>query len=229
MPLEFGFLSKQIEAAQKRIEGHNFDIRKHVLNYDDVMNKQREIIYSERRKVLTGEDVKQNIMDMIETVIDDAISIYCPGSVYPEEWDYKGLQEHLNHSFLPQNLKLFEDEEKQGMTQETVKETLMDTAEKLYTLKEQQIESAGHSMRDIERIVLLRVVDDKWMDHIDAMDQLRQGIGLRAYGQRDPIVAYRLEGFEMFERHDKDHTAGYGCILVPGECRAHAAKTPRAR
>jgi preprotein translocase subunit SecA len=203
VPLEFGFLSKQIETAQKRIEGHNFEIRKHVLNYDDVMNKQREIIYRERRKVLTGEDVHQNIVDMLDTVIDDSVSLYCPGGVYPEEWDLKGLTEHLSHIFLPPAVVLFEDDEKPTLTQEDVKQKLTDIAYQIYELKEKQITEAGHNMRDIERIVLLRVVDDKWMDHIDAMDQLRQGIGLRAYGQRDPIVAYRLEGFEMFDAMTK--------------------------
>jgi len=225
VPLEFGFLSKQIESAQKRIESHNFDIRKHVLEYDDVMNKQREIIYTERRKVLTGEDVKQNILDMIETVIDDAIPIYCPSGTYPEEWDYKGLKEHFSHIFLPAGTELFSDDEKPGLTQEEVKERLFDLAVTLYEEKEKAITEAGHNMREIERIVLLRVVDDKWMDHIDAMDQLRQGIGLRAYGQRDPIVAYRLEGFEMFDAMTKSIQQDTVAYLY----RVSVERTPQRR
>ena len=199
VPLTFGLLTKQIESAQKRIEFRNFEIRKNVLQYDDVMNKQRELIYSQRRMVLTGADVRQNIMDMLETLVDDAISIYCPGSVLPEEWDVAAMKEYFGKLVLPKGKELFHGVDVLSMTHESVKEHILTLAHGLYEQKEAEIAEVGQNMREIERILLLRAVDTKWMAHIDAMDQLRQGIGLRAYGQRDPIVEYRREGFDMFE------------------------------
>ncbi len=199
VPLAFGLLTKQIENAQKKIEYRNFEIRKHVLQYDDVMNKQREIIYSQRRLVLTGKDVKQNIKDMLETLIEESFPIYCPQGSFPEDWDIEGLSEYYNKIFLPKNLKLFEDVDREDLDQNTAVQSIKNIAGKLYEQKEKEIESEGQSMRNIERILLLRVVDQKWMAHIDEMDQLRQGIGLRAYGNRDPVVEYRREGFDMFE------------------------------
>ena len=199
VPLAFGLLTKQIENAQKKIEYRNFEIRKHVLQYDDVMNKQREIIYSQRRMVLTGKDVKQNIMDMLDTLIEESFPIYCPQGSFPEDWDIEGLVEYYNKIFLPKNIKLFEDVDREDLVHNTAIESIKNLACKLYENKEKEIEAEGQSMRDIERILLLRVVDQKWMAHIDAMDQLRQGIGLRAYGHRDPVVEYRREGFDMFE------------------------------
>lgn len=199
IPLAFGLLTKQIESAQKRIEYRNFEIRKHVLQYDDVMNKQREIIYSQRRMVLTGEDVKKNIIDMLDTLIEEMFPLYCPQGSFPEDWDIIGLTEYFNKIFLPKNMKLFKEDEVESLTHKSAVEVIKQTAYHLYQLKEEEIESSGQSMREIERILLLRAVDQKWMAHIDAMDQLRQGIGLRAYGQRDPIIEYRREGFDMFE------------------------------
>ncbi len=199
VPLAFGLLTKQIENAQKKIEYRNFEIRKHVLQYDDVMNKQREIIYSQRRMVLTGKDVKQNIMDMLDTLIEESFPMYCPQGSFPEDWDVEGLSEYYNKIFLPKDIKLFEDVDREDLVHNTAIDSIKNLAYKLYEHKEKEIESEGQSMRDIERILLLRVVDQKWMAHIDEMDQLRQGIGLRAYGQRDPVVEYRREGFDMFE------------------------------
>ena len=199
IPLAFGLLTKQIESAQKRIEYRNFEIRKHVLQYDDVMNRQREIIYSQRRMVLTGEDVKQNIMDMLDTLVDDIFPVYCPEGTFPEDWDISGMMEYFSKIFLPKDLTLFKEEDFDKLTHENAKDIIKKTARELYRLKEEEIEQSGQSMREIERILLLRVVDQKWMAHIDAMDQLRQGIGLRAYGNRDPVIEYRREGFEMFE------------------------------
>jgi preprotein translocase subunit SecA len=199
IPLTFGILTKQIEAAQKRIEYRNYEIRKNVLQFDDVMNKQREIIYSQRRRVLMGEDVYGNVMDMLDTLIDEIVAVYCPENVYPEEWDISSMTEYFNKIFLPKGIQLFKEEEVEGLTQKEVKDRIRESAQSFYKLKEQEIEQGGQSMREIERILLLRAVDTKWMAHIDAMDQLRQGIGLRAYGQRDPIVEYRREGFDMFD------------------------------
>ncbi len=199
IPLTFGLLTKQIESAQKRIEYRNYEIRKNVLQFDDVMNKQRELIYSQRRRVLMGEDVYENIMDMLETLIDSIFTVYCPENTYPEEWDIAGMTEYFNKIFLPKGMPLFKPEEIESLEHSSAKERIIETAKSFYTLKEQEIEQGGQSMREIERILLLRAVDQKWMAHIDAMDQLRQGIGLRAYGQRDPIIEYRREGFDMFD------------------------------
>jgi preprotein translocase subunit SecA len=199
IPLTFGILSKQIESAQKRIESRNFEIRKDVLQFDDVMNKQREVIYSQRRSVLTGEDVKQAIMDMLDTLIDEVFPVYCPEGTLPEEWDIQEMTEYFNKVFLPKDRELFKGADVLDLTHESAKDMIRELAHKYYRIKEEEIEAAGQNMREIERIILLRVVDEKWMAHIDAMDQLRQGIGLRALGQRDPIVEYRREGFDMFE------------------------------
>ncbi len=198
IPLAFGLLTKQIESAQKRIEYRNFEIRKHVLQYDDVMNKQRELIYSQRRMVLMGADVKQNIMDMLDTLIDTIFPVFCPEGSFPEDWDIKGLSDYLHKVFLPKEMQIFKKSQIEELTHKAALEIIHQTANELYSQKE-EIEKSGQSMREIERIILLRVVDRKWMAHIDAMDQLRQGIGLRAYGQRDPVVEYRREGFDMFE------------------------------
>ncbi len=199
IPIAAGLLTRQIESAQKRIEARNYEIRKNVLQYDDVMNKQRELIYSQRRAVLTGEDMRENVVNMLDGLVGEMVAVYCPANIFPEEWDIDGLTEYLNKVFLPRGMTLFKAEEIEELTPEKAKQGILKTALELYKQKEDEIESGGQSMREIERIILLRVVDEKWMAHIDAMDQLRQGIGLRAYGQRDPIIEYRNEGFDMFE------------------------------
>ena len=195
MQLENKMLTKSIENAQKRVEGRNFSIRKHVLQYDDVMNKQREIIYGQRNKVLHGEDVKSSILGMVEKVIDSAILMYTEGYKYPEEWNLDGLFSHLHESFLPAGAVVIKDVE--SLTKESLKQMILDKAYALYEEKEMEIGS--ERMRELERAILLRIVDLHWIDHIDAMDDLKQGIGLRAVGQQDPVVAYKMEGFDMFE------------------------------
>lgn len=195
MQLENKLLSKSIENAQKKVEGRNFGIRKHVLQYDDVMNKQREIIYGQRNKVLHGEDLRDNVMNMIEKVIDRTIPIYTEGYKYPEEWDLNGLMNHLQPIFLPQGAVTFEDVE--SLTLETLKSAILEKAKEIYAIKEAEI--TPERMREVERAILLRVVDLHWIDHIDAMDDLKQGIGLRAIGQQDPVIAYKMEGFDMFD------------------------------
>lgn len=194
-PLEHKLLTKSIETAQMKVEGNNFAIRKHVLQYDDVMNKQREVIYGERRKVLEGENLRDYIISMVKTIIEDAIAMYSQGSNYPEEWDLEGLEVYLGNVFLPKGYLTIEKVRK--YSDEELKEELFKLAEELYSQKEREV--GEERFREIERVILLQVVDNKWMDHIDAMDQLRQGIGLRAYGQEDPVRAYQVEGFDMFE------------------------------
>ncbi len=199
IPIEMGMISKQIESAQKRVEAHNFDIRKNVLKYDDVMNKQREIIYGQRRRVLMGDDIHQSILEMLKGTMDALADRYCPGSQYPEEWDLSGLCEAAGELCFVKNPALFSKEEAERLTVAAVKERLSQFGLERYAQKEEEIAGAGVDMREIERIVLLRAVDARWMDHIDAMDQLKQGIGLRAYGQQDPANAYTQEGFDMFD------------------------------
>ncbi len=208
MTIEHALLSKAIENAQKKVEGRNFDIRKHVLQYDNVMNKQREVIYSQRKQVLMGENIKDNIIEMVRDIINNAVTTYTVGSEFAEEWDLKGLKEHLHTIFLPKNTALNKDIT--SYNREELKEELFVIASKIYDAKEAQFGS--EEMRELERVILLKVVDTKWIDHIDAMDQLRDGISLRAYGQQDPVQAYQIEGYDMFEeliRSIKEDTVKY--------------------
>jgi len=195
MQLENKMLSKAIENAQKKVEGRNFGVRKHVLQYDDVMNKQREIIYGERNKVLHGDNIRENIMGMLEKVIERSIPLYTEGYKYPEEWDLEGLLTHLSAIYLPKGSIVFDNIE--ALTIETLHEKISEKSQALYALKEEEI--GPEHMREVERAILLRIVDMHWIDHIDAMDDLKQGIGLRAIGQQDPVAAYKMEGFEMFD------------------------------
>lgn len=199
VPLEFGLLSKQLEGAQKRVEARHFQSRKHVLQYDDVMNRQREIIYDQRRRVLEGENLRAQMTDMLDRLIDRVVGPYTAVSQYPEGWDFEGMFEYLHHVFLPNGYVKITKEQMEDLTVESLTKMLKDAAIALYEMKEKQIAEQGGDMRDVERFVLLRMVDQKWMDHIDAMDRLRQGVGLRAYGQRDPVVEYRVESFDMFD------------------------------
>ncbi|WP_227762356.1 preprotein translocase subunit SecA [Zhaonella formicivorans] len=193
-PIDHPLISRSIESAQKKVEARNFDIRKHVLEYDDVMNQQREIIYKQRRQVLEGENLKANVLDMIHDIIDEAVDRYSGASQYPEEWDLVGLLDYAEQTFLPGHG--LTPEELTKMEKEEIREMFHMRAEELYEAREQSLGS--ELMRELERMVILKVVDEKWMDHLDAMDQLRQGIGLRAYGQKDPLIEYKFEGYEMF-------------------------------
>lgn len=196
-PIEHSMLTNAIENAQKKVEGRNFDIRKRVLQYDDVMNTQRGVIYEQRRTVLNGENLKESFIKMFESVIDGVIASYCSESDDADSWDWESMINYLESVFLPQGALNISKEERSSYDKEDLKEKLMEIVDKIYEFKEADI--GVELMRELERVVLLRVVDQKWMDHIDAMDQLKNGIGLRAYGQRDPVVEYKFEGFEMFE------------------------------
>jgi preprotein translocase subunit SecA len=195
-PIEAKLLSKSIETAQKRVEGRNFSIRKHVLQYDDVMNKQRSIIYNERKRVLEGENLRDHIWGMLEKLVEDSIEVYTAEASYPEQWDLQGLEDYLHTMFLPKGSLEFENIE--ALTKEVLKEKILNIAEDLYDKKEKEV--TEERMREIERVLVLKVVDTKWIDHIDAMDQLKQGIGLRAIGNEDPVRAYQMEGFDMFNQ-----------------------------
>ena len=194
-PLEAGMLTKTIETAQARVEGRNFDIRKHVLQYDNVMNKQREIIYSERRRVLLGEDLKDYISNMIDSLIDKALSIYTTDDKHNENWDLNGLSKYIAEIFSL--LISFDGVKPEDIEKEDLRERIRTVVDRHYA--RQEAEFGEETFREVERIVLLKNVDTKWMDHIDAMDQLKQGIGLRAVGNEDPVRAYQIEGFDMFE------------------------------
>ena len=194
-PLEAGILTKTIETAQGRVEGRNFDIRKHVLQYDNVMNKQREVIYSERRRALLGENLKGNISDMIDTLIDKALNMFTTDDKHYENWDMGGLTKYIAETFAL--LMNFDGEKSDSLSKEILRERIRSAVDRHYT--RQEAEFGEEAFREVERIILLRNVDSKWMDHIDAMDQLKQGIGLRAIGNEDPVIAYQMEGFDMFE------------------------------
>ena len=196
-PIEHKMLTNAIENAQKRIEGKNFQIRKNVLQYDDVMNLQREVIYSQRQKVLNGENVRDNIQNMLEELIDSTIARFTGETDIVDDWNLTGMIDYLEMIFLPHGALELTQEDKEYLTKEELKEKLLDIGHKLYEAKE--AEFGPDNMRELERVVLLQVVDGKWMDHIDDMDQLKHGINLRAYAQRDPVVEYKFEGFNMFE------------------------------
>lgn len=196
-PLEMGILSKQIENAQKRVEGRNFSIRKNVLQYDDVMNRQRELIYEQRRRVLEGENVNGFIMDMVDTVVEEIVNAYTAASDDPLDYNFDGMIEYIESVFMPRGALHFTDKEKHEIDRATLIERIKETAKAEYKKKEE--ETGEVIMRDLERYVLLRVVDTKWRDHIDAMSQLRDGVGLRAYANRDPIMEYKKESFDMFD------------------------------
>jgi preprotein translocase subunit SecA len=193
-PIEHSLITKSIETAQKRVEGRNFDIRKHILEYDDVANQQREVIYSQRRKILFGDELTGNIFDMVEKVVNRALDLYCDEKVYPEEWDYDGLIEYLEQFFAPKGY--LQEEGLSKFSRDELREELQRIARELYAQREEKLGS--DTLRELERVVMLKVVDQKWLDHIDAMENLRQGIGLRAYGQKNPLMEYKFEAFDMF-------------------------------
>lgn len=193
-PIESRMITKAIETAQKTVEGHNFDVRRIVLQYDDVMNQHREVIYSQRREVLESENLRKVIIDMIMHFIERLVQINCPQEVVHEEWDLKSIITQANETFLSEG-KITE-KDIWGKEPEEIIEIFRQAVEEQYAKREEEL---GENMREFEKVVLLRAVDSKWMDHIDAMDQLRQGIHLRAYGQSDPLREYQMEGFEMFQ------------------------------
>ncbi len=196
MPIEANMLSRTIEGAQKRKEGMNFAARKSVLEYDDVMNKQRELIYEQRNKVLDGDDISATIHRMIGETVDTSCKLYLSSDIH-DDWDLTGLREYFAGWLTAADDLHFDTPEELGSTSlEEISEGLKEKAEALYAEREAEIGS--DTMRELERVILLRCVDNNWMDHIDNMDQLRRGIGLRAYGQHDPVVAYRNESYDMF-------------------------------
>lgn len=194
-PINSRMVSNAIQKAQKRVEARNFDIRKYVLEYDDVMNQQRKVVYDQRRKILEGEDMKDQILSMVDNIIEKGMEAYADPKLYPEEWDFAGLLKYAEKYFLaPGDLKL---EEIEDMSREEVEDKLKTMAHETYNAREESIGSP--MMRELEKAVMLKVVDSKWMEHLDDMDMLKEGISLRSYGQRNPIVEYKVEAFDIFE------------------------------
>ena len=193
--IEHKMLSNAIETAQKKLEINNFGIRKNLLEYDQVMNEQREIIYAERRRVLDGESMRDTVYNMITEYVENITDRFASPEMDAENWDIKGLDVNL-HAVIPQ-MELPDSAECKGMRQKELKHMLKERAVKAYEAKEAEFPET-EQLREIERVVLLKVIDARWMDHIDDMDQLRQGIGLQAYGQRDPLVEYKMTGYNMF-------------------------------
>ncbi len=197
MPIESKMLTKIIESSQKKVEGHHFSIRKNVLSYDDVMNTQREIIYKQRSQVLDGEDLHESILKMMEDFITDTVNKYIVDENIKDDWNLIGLKEYfLNWLIEPEDLD-FDDEEMESITKEDILTALSKKAGEIYQAKEE--EHGSEVMRELERVILLKVVDTKWMAHIDDMEELKKGIGLQSYGQKNPVIEYRYEGFEMFD------------------------------
>jgi len=194
-PIEQGLLTSVIESSQKKVEGKNYSVRKYVLQYDDVMNKQRNVIYEQRRKVLDGEDLRDSIWQMIEQIVDGAMQTYASAQ-YPDEWNMLGLIDYLEGMFFTKGTLDFAQRDYNTLDHETVRSEVMEKISEAYKAQE---ELFGDAMREVERVVMLRSVDSRWMDHIDDMEQLKNGINLRAYGQHDPVKEYTFQGFDMFE------------------------------
>ncbi len=194
-PITAKMITRSIEKAQKKVESHNFEIRKYVLEYDDVMNQQREVLYSQRRQVLTADSLRDTIMGMVDDIIHEGLDKYANEKLYPEEWDFAGFLSQMQQYFVPKNATSVEELE--NLSRVEVQDKLKQIAVDLY---EERLKEIGEqTMKELEKAIMLRVVDSKWMDHLDAMDALKEGINLRAYGQKNPLVEYKFEAYEMFE------------------------------
>ncbi len=194
-PIEHSLITKSIERAQKKVEDHNYNIRKYVLEYDDVMNQQREVLYEQRRRILRNESLRETINEMIDKLVTDSVDAYADEKLYPEEWDYEGLYKHLSQYFLTEEIMTPQDMEE--YTRQELLERLLEIAHEEY---QDRVNMLGDAMfGQLEKAIMLRVVDNKWMEHLDNMDMLREGIGLRAYGQKNPLVEYKFEAFDMFQ------------------------------
>jgi preprotein translocase subunit SecA len=193
IPIEHRMVSRSIESAQKRVEDHNFEMRKHVLEYDDVMNQQRKVIYEQRRQILSGENLKEDVLGLAEQLFDGLFGFYCPEDAYPETWDLVGLKETLAAKF---SFRLG-DLEQGTRSRDEFRDAIWQALEKSYNDKEAEI--GPELMRRLEKLFMLQAVDHQWKDHLLAMDHLKEGVGLRGYGQKDPLIEYKKEGFDMFE------------------------------
>jgi preprotein translocase subunit SecA len=206
-PIEHAMVSKAVANAQKKVEAHNFDIRKHLLEYDDVMNRQREVLYALRREIINTENPKETLMDMADEVVDDALADIAPEKIFPEEWDIEGLNELLERQFAVHIEKSDDHElllqgdtrlELKDCNRETLHSALMEAITRAYEAKEAGIDP--DFMRHIEKVIMLQILDSLWKDHLLGMDHLKEGIGLRGYAQKNPLTEYKKEGFELFSQ-----------------------------
>jgi preprotein translocase subunit SecA len=207
-PIEHNMISRAIENAQSKVEGHNFDIRKQLLEYDDVMNQQREVIYRQRREALSGKDLKSEIQDMIRDKAEQIADTFAADNPHAEEWDLKEIRDAVHQQF---NFRLngFDEQTLDGLNRDGLAEMIFEAADNIYQVREAAIGS--EECRQLERFVMLQTVDNLWKDHLLSMDHLKEGIGLRGYAQQNPLIVYKKEGYEMF--HDmieriKDETLG---------------------
>jgi preprotein translocase subunit SecA len=193
-PIEHGLVTKAIENAQKKVEAHNFEIRKHLLEYDDVMNKQREVVYSQRREVLAGEDLKESVMETVEEQVEGIVDLYADEKVHPEDWDLKGLQDTVYQQFSFRWTPSFAEND--GLNRDRLKELIFEKVRDVYQKKEEEF--GAPTLRYLEKMIMLQAIDHHWKDHLLAVDQLKEGIGLRGYGQKDPRIEYQKEAYQMF-------------------------------
>jgi preprotein translocase subunit SecA len=233
VPIEHRMVTKSIENAQKKVEAHNFEIRKHLLEYDDVMNKQREVIYKHRQNVLKATDVTEDVLGMIEEVGEGLVDTYCPEEEYSEGWNMTGLAESVQGQF---GLDVIRPDEIKDMGREALKEEIKEKLQQAYQHKVQGLIQEHGASEDlvhyVERTILLQMIDHHWKDHLWGMDQLKDGIGLRGYGQKDPLAEYKREGYDMFagmmERIKNDTLERlFKFQLVPGERPEPEREAPR--
>ncbi len=220
MPIDMAMVSRSIETAQKRVEERHFDMRKNVLDYDDVMNQQREIIYAERRRALTEEDISESVLAMVDGTAERVVAQYAAASNFPEEWELSALLRDMGE-YLPKYLPT--EAEIKDLAHDEVAPLFCQRFHRYYQEREEQMGS--ELMRKLEKLAVLQTADAKWMDHLDAMDQLRQGIGLRAYGQRDPLVEYKREAYDMFQGMIEDIQSGVTRLMM----FATLVETPQER
>ena len=233
-PIEHRLVTKAIENAQRRVEAHNFEIRKHLLEYDNVMNQQREVIYSQRREVLAGEDLKDSVIEMIEEQAEGIVDLYADEKAHPEDWDLKGLQDVVYQQFsfrwaVPSEEEVGTTRFRDGLNRERLKELLLQRAKDVYQKKEEEFGEA--TLRYLEKVIMLQSVDYHWKDHLLAVDQLKEGIGLRGYGQKDPRIEYQKEAYQMFlemlERIKKDTVEKLFAIQIAKEEEVKEMKVER--
>lgn len=226
-PIEHNLVTKAIENAQKRVEAHNFEIRKHLLEYDNVMNQQREVIYSQRREVLASENLKESVMEMVEEQTEGLIDLYTEEKVHPEDWDLKGLADAVYQQFSFRWSPSFG--EKDGLNRDRLKELILQQAQETYQTKEEQFGEG--TLRYLEKVIMLQSTDHHWKDHLLAIDQLKEGIGLRGYGQKDPRIEYQKEAYQMFlemlDRIKRDTIEKLFAIQIAKEEEVKEMKLPR--
>jgi len=225
--IQHPMITKSIERAQKRVEMHNFDIRKHLLEYDDVMNQQREVIYKMRSNALKGENLKDQILDMIDQIVEDRIDIHAGETKYVEDWNWLGLNNDLQRFFLMSPIYKDLDDIPSGLTKEELIEQVSQKAHESYELRERVVGKSN--MRRLERLAMLQIIDNEWRDHLYEMDQLKEGIGLRAYGQKDPLIEYKGEGFRAFTDMLACINEGVIELIFKAQIREETQFTPRRR